>query len=102
MIAVELEHSRPTESEQIHHIDNKGGRIVVRPVPEDLTLEPTLGEHPQKDHRMSSDIGVQYEVTDERARTLAASLSLEEQVRIAYFIDFAEPEPAVSDCETRS
>lgn len=86
MSAVELENPLPTESEQFQYIDVKEGHILVQSVPVDLTPAAALNRHHEEGAKITSSMELQLEVTEERARILAATLSLEEQVRIAYFV----------------
>ncbi|KAL1603912.1 hypothetical protein SLS60_005504 [Paraconiothyrium brasiliense] len=79
MSAVELEHPLPVEEEQPQYFDVKEGHILVQSVPDDTTPAATPGRKFEKGANMTSNIDLLYERTDEKAKRLAAMLSLEEQ-----------------------
>lgn len=104
MSTVELEHPVSRQDEQIQYIDVKDGHIVVQPVPGELTPATTPDRHSEKEFNMTSADDLYVEVTDAKARELAATLSLEEQVRVASFVRsvrraWTPPHPSSDTCE---
>lgn len=88
MATINLGNTSPTE-ENIKHIDLKHPAIQVQPVTLDtpsLTPASTPGEVSPSDDAMTGKKIFSLERPDDRARELAASLTLEEQVRTFFLI----------------
>jgi hypothetical protein len=90
MSAVELKHPLSTEVEQLGYVDLKEGYIIVQPVPNDSTPAATLNRQADEGARTASRVD---DLPVENARRLAATLSLEQQVRIASFVRSVELGP---------
>jgi hypothetical protein len=94
MSAVELNTPLLTKGDPLEHVNVKEGHILVQPVPDDLTPAATLNQQTEEGDRTTSRINdVQFGATNENARRLAATLSLEQQVRFAFFVRSVELGP---------
>lgn len=65
-------------------IDTKAARILVQPVAEDMTPTVTPDYSPSNEHGITGANGLKFEPTSKRARSLAAELSLEQQVSFLF------------------
>lgn len=80
MSATELELPLSKERGQPSHIDTKDPVIQVQPVTDYPTPVTTPDEQSPHEKDMAVKLDTQIEISDERARKLAAMLTLEEQV----------------------
>jgi hypothetical protein len=79
MTIIEIESALSTEG-QFQGFNTKGGHIVVQPVTEEMTPAATPEHHSPNGDGVIDATSFNLGTTDERARKLAATLTLEEQV----------------------
>jgi beta-glucosidase len=89
-----INHANPSPVEEdLKHIDIKHAAIQVKPVVSTPTLTPALTPDDDDIEAMAGKKLFSLERPDDRARELAAKLTLEEQVRDSYLYGIFELGP---------
>ncbi|KAJ4296290.1 hypothetical protein N0V90_006335 [Kalmusia sp. IMI 367209] len=96
MDAIELEQPLSIEGGQVPHINTKEAIIQVQPITEYPTPATTPDEQSPREDKMTGERDLQLNISDERARKLAATLTLEEQISLLAGADFWRSMPIPS------
>lgn len=83
MASIEIAQTLSTVEEQVQHIVTKEGHILIKPVAEDVTPASTPDQISPIDN-MAETLCLGSGISDKKARRLAATLTLEEQVSFPF------------------